>query len=300
VTRRQRMADPVTSKPGRPASAGRREAAAVALILCASIVAFWQIMAARSRRGFEAFELTAADFESFSPRSREWSVQKLPPSPSPIEPNILVFDIRPHDPDGMGAGSPPRVPVAVRLVHGYNMVDCMRIKHYEVELLADTRGMEGARAGASAFDIPDSRKLQAWRLTSSTGEKTLWLTSMLRTGDFAETAVDTRDMAFPRIGIPDPAGWMPGGVTLRSLRHPIRNLRQVMRAAWNNSRCDLLTFLQLRRPAWASREMLTLVATSAGPSVTGEMEQRVAESVLRAHTFIYGELRRWREETGNR
>jgi hypothetical protein len=66
-------------------------------------------------------------------------------------------------------------------------------------------------------------------------------------------------MAFPRVGTPDAASWNPTGLRWSSLRHPIRNTRLFVRAKWNASRCDLLTFLSLRRPAWVTDSYFTLV-----------------------------------------
>jgi len=263
---------------------------AAALILCAALVAFWQVMSSRGRHAFEPFELTSEDFDSFQPRPKDWGVRRRPTNRTPTEPNILVLELTP----GLSPSSSRSLSstVLVRLVHGYNMCDCMRLKGYEVELISDTRN-------GSEFGAPRSRRLQVWRLTSSLGEVSIWVTSMLRAGNLAETSVDVRSMAFPRIGTPDPAGWLPQGMTWRSLRHPIRNFRAALNAKWNNSRCDLLTFLGLRRPAWASDEMLTLVGISSGGSVRPEEEEGAARHVIEAHGAVWQALQAWRvNETG--
>jgi hypothetical protein len=140
----------------------------------------------------------------------------------------------------------------------------------------------------------EGARRQVWRLTSSSGQASLWVTAMIRAGDFGETDADVRSMPFPRIGIPDDPRWAPRGLTWRSLRHPIRNFRQFLRAKWNNSRCDLATFLGLRQPAWANDELLTLVAAWTGPSVERGEEPYVTGRVLAAADFLYGELKKWR------
>jgi hypothetical protein len=248
------------------------------LVCCAALMAFWQIMAHWSRRAWEPFELTAADFESFRMESADWRVERKPPGDDPLQPNILVLHMLASREDPSSAGP---VPVLVRLVHGYNMCDCMRIKGYTVELLADTRK-------------PGAPGRQLWRLTSGAGDVSVWVTRMLRAGDLAGTDVDVRSMAFPRVGTPDDPRWMPEGLTLKSLRHPVRNLRWYFRAKWNNARADWLTFLGLKRPAWASDEMLTLVAASSVASGGADDERAAAQRVLAAQDSVHRELKRWK------
>lgn len=266
----------------------RQWAVPLLLAACVAIVAFWEIMAARSRRPFMPFEMGVEDFRGFAPSSPLWSVRPLSIPPDPVEPNIVAYEVRrvPGEAGGRSAA-----PVLVRLVHGYNMCDCMRIKGYRVELIETVGRRDEPASGRAPFR-------QVWRLTSSTAEVSIWITGMIRAGDFGETDVDVRSLAFPRIGIPDDPSWLPRGITWSSLRHPIRNARLALRAKWNSSRCDLATFLGLRQPAWADDELLTLVATGEGASVKREDEPRVTESVLAAYDFVYAELKRWRSESG--
>ncbi len=72
---------------------GDRFVAAV-LIVCVAVAAFWEIMAVRSSRGFQAFQLTAADFEDFRPSSAGWMIQSMPVGQSPTEPNILAYLVK--------------------------------------------------------------------------------------------------------------------------------------------------------------------------------------------------------------
>lgn len=117
---------------------------------------------------------------------------------------------------------------------------------------------------------------------------------MLTAYDFAATDVDTRSMDFPKVGTPDDPNFNPQGFRLKSLRHPIRNLRAFVNAEWNKSRCDWMTFLGLRKPAWASRSMFTLVSAAKGPRVQPKEEPAVIEHVLETHAALHAELTRWR------
>jgi hypothetical protein len=265
---------------------------AVLLVTCVIIVGFWEIMAGRSRKGFEPFQLTAEDFQGFAPALEDWSVRQLKVKSDPVEPNILAYQL---DPKSRGSTWMNR-PASVRLVHGYNMCDCMRIKGYDVKLLLDTRQTVTDEGGgeSSSADKPSSQ-LQIWKLTSSTGDVSVWVTSMIRTYDLSETSVDVRSMAFPRVNVPDAQGWFPRGFTWAGLRHPIRNTKRFLRAKWNASRCDLATFLGLRKPAWASEDVLTLVASSLGKPLHPDEIDEATTSVRRAHSGIYQELLKWPE-----
>jgi hypothetical protein len=273
---------------------GRRQSLVAAmLVVCAILVGFWEIMSSRSGLSPGAFELTGDDFRGFAPASDGWRTVSRPVVTTPMEPNIVLFRLE--------SPETARRIVFVRLVHGYNMCDCMRIKGYQVDLIADTRHApladDGLRArawkqGAPVGIVPAG--VQVWRLTFGTGDVSIWVTSMLRAGDFRTTDADVRSMAFPRIGASDDPGWMPRGITLGSFRHPFRNLRMLLRAKWNNARCDPLTFLGLRQPAWASENMLTLVSTHKGSSVEPDHERDVMADVLAAHEFMLDQLQAWR------
>jgi len=268
------------------------------LALCALLVAFWEVMSNRSSRPFEAFGMTAADFADFQPGSDDWVATARPVSSSPIEPNILSYEVRRHP----STRVPRRMPVLIRLVHGYNMPDCMRIKGFSVELIGDTRrkdqNTDVSRQSEAKTERPtpnhEPRQYQVWRLTSEIGDVSIWVTGMLRAGDFAETDVDVRSMAFPKIGTPDDPSWLPRGMTPGSLRRPVQSFRTMLRAKWNNARCDLATFLRLRQPAWASEDMLTLVGASGRSSRYSGNEEQTAREVLAAHAFLLSEMQKWR------
>lgn len=263
------------SETREPCGFCRQTLVACLLVLCVVLVGFWEIMSTRSGRPFDPFELTNKDFEGYMPQSENWQIRSVPVSTTAIEPNIAAFRLQRTRP-----GSPS---ISVRLVHGYNMCDCMRIKGYDVELIADNR------------ENGEEIRSQIWRLTTGTGDTSVWTTSMLRAGDFEATGTDIRSMAFPRIGIPDDPSWMPRGLTLKSLRHPVRNFRNLLRAKWNNSRRDILTFLGLKRPAWASDDMLTLVTAFGGLSAGAVNERQAISQAASAHSFMLAQLQLWRK-----
>jgi len=212
------------------------------LTLTAVLLSAWLVVS-RHTGGIQDPQHGKPDrFIGYFPRIPGWQARTVQVATSTIEPNILAYAFRPL-PDGP---VPPRrsEPVLARLVHGYNMVDCMRIKGYRVAPVAGT----GPHATG-----------QVWRMTSPNGRTAIWLTLMLDAGSLAATNVDTRSMAFPRVGTPDAPSWNPTGITLSGLRHPIRNTRLWLRSRWNSSRRDLLTFLRLRRAAWVSDRHFALV-----------------------------------------
>jgi hypothetical protein len=220
----------------------------VAMFSCVAVVVVWEAAALIARRSSEPLAVSAGDFRGFVPHIPGVAVRSVPLGKDPLQPNVAAFEMR--------VDSDPAAPLYVaRLVHGYNVVDCMRIKHFQERLLHDTR--EALMAGErDASGIPSGAQVWGFR---KEGSEQIWLVAMLGGGDLAWSAVDTRTMAFPRVGTPDAASWNPTGLTWSSLRHPIRNLRLFVRAKWNASRCDLLTFLSLRRPSWVTDSYFTLV-----------------------------------------
>jgi len=253
---------------------------AAAFLLCVALVSVWLVISVRARFSYEAFELTGGDFEGFSPVSGDWFAQAVRVAEDPMAPTIIAHELTRR----YSENAVEKRLVLVRLVHGYNMCDCMRIKGYKVELLRDN--------GQRTTHLPPPHQL--WRLTSSSGEISIWVTSMLRAHDFGSSGIDVRDMAFPRVGIPDAQGWVPRGLSIKSLRHPIKNLRLFLRSKWNASRCDLLTFLGLRKPSWVSDDLLTLV--SVGHLNAGTRETALEKHVLAAHSFMRMEYVRWWRE----
>jgi hypothetical protein len=287
-----------------------RHAVPALLIACVLVVLFWEVMAHRSARPFAPFDLTAADFAGFEPRLAGWQVRPVPVATNdPVEPNI--FALR-----AVRAGAA----YGVRVVHGYNMPMCMKIKGYTTEEFGVQgsgfrMGEGGEEHSESAAGIPaegsplnpeprtpnleptPEARPQLWRVVSSVGDVSVWVTSMIRAGDFRVTAVDCRSMPFPRATVQEDPGWIPRGLSWSSLRHPVAGLRTYLRSRWNTSRSDLATFLRLRQPAWASEELLTLVVYTLGDPLPPGAERAAAAEALALHDGLLLELQRWRAAT---
>lgn len=282
------MTDTGKNNDARARSKPRERLVAALLIFCVVVVAVWEVLWNWSRRPFEPFQINGTDLAGFKPGGPGWSAEMLPTSQSRYEANLLACLFRRDSParteaePGSWGGA-----VLVRLVHGYNMPDCMRIKHYQVELIEDTR-KDPARTGG--------RRVQIWRLTSQSGERSIWISGMLQAGDMSETEVDVRSMAYPKVSVPDDPGWVPRGVDREFLKHPVRDFRRLVRTKWNNANCDWTVFLKLRQRAFASDEMLTLVAATEGGTVDPGREKAAIAEVLAAHGAFREGLARWKTQ----
>jgi len=310
------------------------------------LLAFWLVMATRSSQWVKGYDLTAKEFVSFRPAIPGWSVRMLPVDlENSTDPNVLAMQLVG---ESSQAGFAPRF--MVRLVHGYNMPMCMKLKYYTVEKLQDhnvrtvsdpklqsafrtlsssctscplmlkpvspaVRGEEvsreaakGAKGGDSNMDIQDIQDregtdspkqpipFQLWRLTSGTGVVSLWVTTMIRSGDFATTEEDICSMAFPRVETPDDPNWVPRGLALEDLKHPRVAFQRWWHNRWDGARWDVLTFLRLRPPVYGSEELLSYVTKSAVPEVTPENEATVTKDLLNTHTAMLKELQQWRRD----
>ncbi len=252
------------------------------LVLCALLVGAWELMARVSRRPFRPFDLTAANFQGFQPVLGGCPTRLLPVSTNdPAEPNIVA----------MGVSMPGGRSMLVRLVHGYNMPTCLKLKSYTVSLVQDARAGEApgvTHQGAAHYPV------QIWRVTAPGGDVSVWASTVLRAGDFAALPEDIRDLAFPRVDSPDDPRWIPQGITGEALRHPVAAFHGWLRARWNSSRTDWLTFLRLRQPAWASEERLSFVVRSLAPDVTRANEADVTRSVIAIHNAALAAFQQWR------
>ena len=290
----------------------------ILLAACVVIVAIWEVLANRSNRPFGSFSLTASDFTRFVPEVPGWSITSIEvAADNPLSPNVAAFLVKRLEYNG-GNGERRGIPVLVRLVHGYNMCDCLRMKGYKVELLKDEGGgvtdelkedaggrmtpvSESETQPSSLIPHPSSSSLprvQTWRTTSSVGDVQIARSTIIRSTDFGGTTAEVRDMAFPRIVDRIGSEWDWEGFKASSLRHPVKSLVMVVKVKWNNARCDLLTFLKLRQPAWASTDYFTFLATTHGVRFEAGDEPRVTEEVHAAQLVVYGELLRWRAEQG--
>ena len=126
------------------------------------------------------------------------------------------------------------------------------------------------------------------------GDVSIWVTIMLRAGDMSATDTDIRSLQFPRVGIPDEPDWVPRGLSWRSLRHPLGN----------GSRHDVLTFLHLRQPVWASDELLSFVVRTVDPPVPPADEASAVQELVAVQQRLLRDLQAWwgasRPETGDR
>lgn len=279
-------------------------------IACALLAALWLLLAHRARQPFKPFALSAKDFATLTPRAPGWKIENLPiPTRDPAEPNILSLlitresnaapqETTPHP--GATAATPPRAEAHpestpagqrfhVRLVHGYNMPMCMKIKGYKVEPISDSRKEDPS---GKAYPL----RIQGWKLTSETGEVSHWLTTMIQADDFSPSGQDICRMPFPRVDIPDDPNWAPDGISMDDLRHPLQAVRRWHRARWNAARMDTLTFLRLKQPAWASEEQLSFVTRDFPTSSDNpDPEKRIAE-LHAVHIRTLGLLQDWRRK----
>lgn len=317
---------------------------AIILITCLLVVIFWQVMAGLGRRPFDPFKLTGEDFKGFMPVFADYSVSPALVRYSNTDPNIMAFEMKVksltsrqvdkltswEDNNNSSANSKPvnlqtcqPVNSMIRLVHGYNMVDCMRLKGYTVEEVASrpVNQSQEARFRTQQYSVvsnrnnpadsendsnakpdnlitcqPVSPSLQVWRLVSETGNRSIWLTSMISYPGLEPTDVDTRDMQFPRVGDPADSRVPIKGITRESLKSPWRSFRSFIGAKWNNSRKDILVFLGLKRPAWASDELLTLVTCSKGIDIKPEQEQAVISQLTEQHFDFLRQLKSFKKK----
>ena len=270
----------------------RESLGALLLLVCVAVVAAWMLAARHAARGFAPLRVQDSDFAGFLPASAHWQARIVYVKRTPTEPTIIAYELQPVIAAGRPVAPGGDAPVLVRVVHGYNMVDCMRIKHFGVDALGDNLAVWRAyEAGMEAR--PVQPPMQIWRLREPREPARIWVSSMLAANDFAGTAVDTRSMAFPRVGTPDDPAYRPTGLRWRSFRRPIHNFRMYLRSRWNASRMDVWTFLRLRQPAWASDVLLTLVSEYRGADAAARSDDEMQQQVLRAHQFFYAELQRF-------
>jgi len=253
-------------------------------VMIFGVVLFWEIMARRSRREYTPYEVTEQQFAEFVPVSPRWRFDRIPVHYQPLEPNIMAFQANMILRDVRESHPLPSGGVRFRVVHGYNLVDCMRIKGYTVQLKKEDR------------DEKNKRPYQMWQLVSSMGVRTIWVSTMVRAENLCATSTDVRNMAFPRVGTPDALGSEVRGLSWDSLRHPVRNLHLFLRAQWNASRCDWRTFLRLRQPVRPSDELLTVITLS-----TAEWSKLddavVVQNLLEVHNDLLRSLEAWHIKT---
>ena len=302
------------------------------LVFCSLLLAFWQVMSWASRRAYEPFGLTPDKLASFQPVIADWTVKALPViSHDTMEANIAAYSvIRENQPSNTSR-------MLVRLVHGYNMPMCMKMKYYTVEKIKDNRVRPVTDPKLqSAFRKwnPESRTqnpenssfpsrlgenpsfssksvvysvmsmvssnytlpVQLWRLTSNVGTVSIWATTIIRGDDFTPTSEDICSMAFPRVDIPDDPNWVPRGLGVDDLKHPVYSFKRWLRGRWDGARWDVLAFLKLRRRVRTSEELLSFVSRVDGLSDNVANERDILE-LLETHAAILKELQKWRQRS---
>ncbi|MBN1671875.1 MAG: hypothetical protein JXR37_12620 [Kiritimatiellae bacterium] len=250
---------------------------AILLLACLALTGLWEALAHRSRYPFRPFEITASDFASFAPRLKGWEVGPVCGIEEDLEPGMHLFSLRLRGARAAHAAGAPEF--VVRLTYGFNVPMCMKYKGYAVQEMANNL---------------ETERTQVWRFASPDGFRSIWVTSLLRAGDLARTDTDVRAMAFPRVNVCEDPSWVPRGLTADVFRRPVYEIRNFLRMRWNESRCDLLAFLKLRRPAGASDELLGFIACSTGRSVGPGEEEQVRRELEVVMQNVHRQLAAWR------
>jgi hypothetical protein len=284
------------------------------MVFCTLLAAFWLVMSWSSRRSYDSFTLTPEKMATFHPALEGWDVRALPITRDDlIDANIAAYSlVRDSSSSVINNRQPiPNNRFLVRLVHGYNMPMCMKMKYYTVEKIldykvrpvADPKLRSAFRNAKTIYDgtgelftsVPEGYPLpiQLWRLTSSVGTVSIWATTMIQSDDFSPTEDDICSMAFPRIDIPDDPNWVPRGLAWDDLRHPKAAFMRWFRSRWDGARWDVLTFLRLRRPVRTSEELLSYVTLI---EVVAENNTNAIDirELLEAHGTMLKELQGWR------
>jgi hypothetical protein len=311
------------------------------LVICTLLVAFWQVMSWVSRRPYESFALTPESMVSCQPALEGWVVRALPITRDKlVDANIASYSV------AQDSSSSPNNHFLVRLVHGYNMPMCMKMKYYTVEKILDNlvitvsdpklqsafrvqkphageeksieqkhakdaKEENGVSAGGgeenpslrtsrASVQNPDSvpeLPFQLWRVTSSVGTVSIWVTTMIRADDFSPTTEDICSMVFPRIEIPDDPHWVPRGLGIDDLKHPVVSFSRWYHSRWDGARWDVMTFLKLRQPARTSEEYLSYITRMDGlPDNVVSRED--VQTLLKIHRMMLNELQGWRNGSG--
>jgi hypothetical protein len=253
---------------------GRDLAIGAVIIICLVMVVAWETMAVFNVWCAPRYSINAADMAGFVPDSDNWTTRRIAVNADPESgDNIFAMEVC-----RKAASNVVSRPVVVRLAHGYNVPECMKLKGCQV--VSDGRiSVEVAGQGAA---------LESWQMVSANGDRTAWCAVVLRASDFREAGVEVASLAFPRMSRGDDPAWQPGGISWRSLRHPLLNAQKLIIRKWSNARCDLLTFLRLRRPSTPSDTLLTLVGYAAQE---GHGHPYARDTVADALSHVWSQLR---------
>lgn len=246
----------------------------ILVAICLVVAAVWYFLASRDVI-FTPFKLSQKDFNDFDPVIFNEKPERINLPVSAVEPNIVGYLYK--------GGSLNFQPFIVRLIHGYNMPECMRLKGYTVENI----GKKCLNSGL---------KLEYWKLTSTIADTYLWVTAQLKSSDFSPSDSSTRDMIFPRMSLWDNPSWEPQGFVLSDLKHPFTALKRLVNRKWSNARCNLLVFLKLKKHPWASEEELTLVGATVDPVRVEKIDEYKAIMEIILNSF-YTSLIKWKAES---
>ena len=282
------------------------------LVFGTLFLAFWMVMAKVNRREGVSFDLTPEAFVNFHPAIEGWITDTMPVTrDSYIDANIAAYSLVR---DYSSSVTDNRQPITnnhylIRLVHGYNMPMCMKLKYYTVEKIQDykVRSVSDPKLQSAYRSLPSTTQqlsnlttilptelpYQLWRLTSSVGTVSIWVTTMIRSDDFSATSEDICSMAFPRVDVPDDPGWVPRGFGLEELKHPVATFRRWYLHRWNGARWDVLTFLGLRRSVGASNELLSYI-TKIEDLPSGGPRDADIQDLLEIHATMLKDLQAWR------
>lgn len=100
-------------------------------------------------------------------------------------------------------------------------------------------------------------------------------------------------MVFPRIEIPDDPHWVPRGLGIDDLKHPVVSFNRWYHSRWDGARWDIRTFLRLRQPARTSEEFLSYITRIDGLSDNVAKIEDV-QTLLKIHMMMLKELQVWR------
>ena len=290
------------------------------MVFCTLLLALWLVLSRANQSPRALFDLTPVDLATFRPALEGWTVNAQPIIRDDlIDANLAAYSVVRDAYSQATSNEQPRTAsrFVVRLVHGYNMPMCMKLKYYTVEKIQDNRihavsdpklqsafrmvqngqlnPSTGLRASNLAIQQLSTLELpmQLWRLTSSAGTVSIWVTTMIRSGDFSPTSEDICSMAFPRVDIPDDPNWVPRGMGKDELKHPVVAFRRWYHSRWNGARWNVWTFLRLSPPVGASNELLSYVTRVEDLPSDGPKDSDM-KNLLEIHAAVLTKLQVWR------
>ncbi len=241
------------------------------------LVAVWMIAANRAQSSFGGYDITPEKFAKFSPSLTGWDARNIPAKFTKYSPNLVAYEMCPRlsQESKVGGGR-----IVSRLANGYNMVDCMTVKGYKVDLLSNMLNGDGKTGKVY---------VQTWLLTRD-GIKSVLATSLLRSSDLTTTSADVRSMVYPYAGKP---GDQNLGMHGFSWRHPFVFARNAVRSRWVNSQRDVLAFLRLKKRRWADDKVLTMVTEFSHQPTPVPSTETMEKMILNVHYAMATEFHKF-------